>query len=135
MNELNNLIQKLRKNAISLCYKSTPNKNVRVGQVVSVILTDKGNMYSGVSIETLCSIGFCAEHSAIAEMLKNGESKIEYIVAFANNTIITPCGRCRELIRLIDSYNINNTKVIISKEKAITLSELLPMPFIINEQP
>lgn len=134
MNELKNLIHKLRESAISLSYNSTPNKSVKVGQVVSVILTDKGNMYSGVSIETLCSIGFCAEHSAIAEMLKNGESKIEYIVAFAGNTIIPPCGRCRELIRLIDPYNINNTKVIISKENAIGLSELLPMPFIIEEQ-
>lgn len=135
MNKLKNLIQKLRENATFLCYKNTPNSSVKVGQVVSVIITDKGSIYSGVSIETLCSIGFCAEHSAIAEMLKNGESKIEYIVAFNNNAIITPCGRCREFIRLIDPYNINNTKVIISEEKAVTLSELLPMPFIINKQP
>lgn len=134
MHELKEIIHKLKESANSLCYNGTPNTNVKIGQVVSVILTDKGRMYSGVSIETLCSIGFCAEHSAIAEMLKNGESRIEYIIAFTNNTIITPCGRCRELIRLIDPNNINNTKVIISEEKAIFLSELLPMPFIIKEQ-
>jgi len=52
-----------------------------VGGVGCALLTDKGNIYLGVCIDTCCSIGFCAEHSAIAAMVTNGESRIEKIVA------------------------------------------------------
>lgn len=39
------------------------------GSVAAVILTDKGSVYKGVYIDTPSSMGFCAEHSAIAAMI------------------------------------------------------------------
>src|SRR3989344_9476955 len=45
------------------------------------LVTDKGNIYLGVSIDTPSSMGFCAEHSAIANMITNQEFKIAKIVA------------------------------------------------------
>ena len=100
-----------------------------VGDVGCALVTDKGNVYLGVCIDVTCGIGFCAEHSAIAAMVTNGEYKIRKIVAVTyEGKIIPPCGRCREFIRQIDDANIN-TEVIIGRDKSIKLKELLPFPY------
>ncbi len=52
-----------------------------VGDVGSALLTDRGNTYVGVCIDTGSGIGFCAEHSAIAAMVTAGEFDIAAIVA------------------------------------------------------
>lgn len=101
------------------------NADFFAGTVGAALLTAKGNVYTGIDIDVACGIGFCAEHSAIAEMLKNRETQIEMIVATNSESIIPPCGRCRELMFQIDSKNLN-TKVYLSKEKYMTLDELLP---------
>jgi cytidine deaminase len=94
--------------------------------VGAALLTTKGNLYTGVNIDVACGIGFCAEHSAIAEMLKNRETQIKMIVAVNKEGILPPCGRCRELLFQINNENIH-TKVYLSKEKYVTLDELLPI--------
>ena len=94
--------------------------------VGAALLTTKGTLYTGVNIDVACGIGFCAEHSAIAEMLKNRETQIEMIVAVNEEGILPPCGRCRELMFQINNDNIH-TKVYLSKEKYVTLDELLPI--------
>lgn len=94
--------------------------------VGAALLTTKGNVYTGVDLDVACGIGFCAEHSAIAQMLKNRETQIEMIVAVNAKSIIPPCGRCRELMFQINAKNLA-TKVYLSEEKYVTLSELLPM--------
>lgn len=101
------------------------NADFSAGTVGAALLTAKGNVYTGINIEVACGIGFCAEHSAIAEMLKNRETEIEMIVATNAESIIAPCGRCRELMFQVDNKNLN-TKVYLSKEKYMTLDELLP---------
>jgi cytidine deaminase len=93
--------------------------------VGAALLTVQGNVYNGTNLDIACGIGFCAEHSAVAEMLKHRETQIDMIVAVKVEGIIPPCGRCRELLFQIDNKNVN-TKVYISKEKYITLDELLP---------
>jgi len=47
-----------------------------IGDVGATLLTDKGNLYSGVCIDTGSGTGFCAEHSAIAAMVTSGEYRI-----------------------------------------------------------
>jgi len=101
------------------------NTDFSAGTVGAALLTAKGNVYTGIDIDVACGIGFCAEHSAIAEMLKDRETQIEMIVATNSESIIPPCGRCRELMFQIDCKNLN-TKVYLSKEKYMTLDELLP---------
>jgi len=95
------------------------------GSVAAALLTSQGNIYTGINIDIACGIGFCAEHSAIAEMLKNRETQIEMIVAISDDSIRPPCGRCRELLFQIDTKNIH-TKVYLSEEHYMTLDELLP---------
>ena len=64
------------------------------GSVAAALITDQGNVYTGVCIDTPCSMGFCAEHAAIAAMITAGESRIEKIVAVNDEAgIVAPCGR------------------------------------------
>lgn len=105
---------------------------VRCGHVACALLTDKGNVYTGISINAKCGIGFCAEHSAIADMLKAGESKIVKLVSSSKNTVLVPCGRCLEFIRQINDENVN-TKVLLKNGDVKTVDELLPIRWDLDE--
>ena len=102
-----------------------------IGDVGATLLTDQGNAYSGVCIDTGSGTGFCAEHSAIAAMITSGEYRIAKIVAVWRDErdstlyVVPPCGRCREFIRQIDEANLE-TQVVLGKDKTLTLKELLP---------
>jgi cytidine deaminase len=50
------------------------------GYVGAALITDRGNIYTGINVSVYCGIGFCAEHSAIAEMIKKGETRIARVV-------------------------------------------------------
>jgi cytidine deaminase len=103
-----------------------PSNDVKSGGVASALVTTSGNVYTGICIDTACSMGFCAEHSAIAEMLKNQESEIKTIVAVDDEGIIlAPCGRCRELIWQVNRLNAD-TVVLLSNGRTKLLGELLP---------
>lgn len=63
-------------------------------------------------------------------MLKNNESEIDKIVAYsAKGKIYAPCGRCRELIRMINTANLE-TKVMVDEDKVYKLKDLLPEMYI-----
>ncbi len=97
-----------------------------IADVGAALVTDKGNVYLGVCIDTQEGMGFGAEQNAIAAMVTAGEYRIKKIVAvWKDGTIIPPCGKCRELIWQIDKENWN-TEVIIGKDKVVKLKELLP---------
>ena len=100
------------------------------GDVASTLITDKGNLYSGVCIDTGSGTGFCAEHSAIAAMVTAREYRIERIVAVWKDDsgvtyVLPPCGRCREFMRQIDEDNLDS-EVIVGTDKVVKLKELLP---------
>ena len=115
----------LYKRASEIAVKERLTDFVKYGHVGAALLTDKGNIYTGVAITCACNIGFCAEHSAIAEMLKNRESRIVKIVAANSNSALSPCGRCREFIRMINHKNMD-TEVMIENNQIVKLKELLP---------
>jgi cytidine deaminase len=101
------------------------------GDVASTLVTDKGNRYSGVCIDTGSGTGFCAEHSAIAAMVTAGEHRIARIVAVWRDEagalyVVPPCGRCREFIRQVDPANID-TDVVLGRERSARLRDLLPL--------
>lgn len=101
-------------------------RNSEAGHVASALLTEAGNVYTGVAITVPCSIGFCAEHSAIAAMVTAGESKIAKIVAvYEDGSILPPCGRCREFISQIGDDN-DNCEVLLPNNRVISLNKLLP---------
>ena len=97
-----------------------------MGYVGAALITDRGNVYTGINISLYCGIGFCAEHSAVAEMIKNGETKIRTIVAAtAEGNMLPPCGRCREMIYQVDESNLDTVVIIGNRDKKL-LRELLP---------
>jgi cytidine deaminase len=119
-------IPDLIEEAFRITGKYQPSKQCTSGAVGAALLTKKGNVYTGVCIDCACGIGFCAEHSAIAEMLKHQESEIVMLVAINDRKEIgPPCGRCRELIYQVNKANAA-TKIILGQDETITLKELLP---------
>jgi len=104
-------------------------KYLSAGSAGVALITKSGRLYTGICIDLACGIGFCAEHAAIAEMLKNRETQIEMIVAVSQDKILVPCGRCREMMLQINKGNMN-TKVILPEKRTILLKELLPESWI-----
>ncbi len=96
-----------------------------VGSVACALLTDKGNVYTGVCIDTACGMGFCAEHAAIAQMIANDESRILKIVAVGRDGVYPPCGRCREFMFQVNNENLK-TEILVKGDKVVSLDELLP---------
>ena len=98
---------------------------VLAGGVAAAVLSKSGKIYTGVCIDTPCSMGFCAEHAAIAAMVTAGESRIEKIVAVNDEAgIVAPCGRCREFMYQINHDNYSTQ--ILLRSGIVTLEELLP---------
>jgi len=95
------------------------------GSVAAALVTKAGHVYTGICLDLACGIGFCAEHSAIAEMLKHRETEIKMIVAVTKKKIIPPCGRCREMMVQVNRKN-KDTVVIMSEKKVKKLRDLLP---------
>jgi cytidine deaminase len=100
-------------------------RGLTAGSVSCALMTNKGTIYTGICLDLACGIGFCAEHAAIAQMLKARETAIDCIVAVSSKGILMPCGRCRELIVQVNKNNFN-TKVIVDDTNYIMLSDLLP---------
>ena len=77
------------------------------GSVAAALLTDSGQIYTGICIETKCSMGFCAEHAAAAAMITARESHVVKMVAInKRGNVLPPCGRCREFISQLNDKNI-----------------------------
>ena len=96
------------------------------GSVAAAILSESGRVYTGVCIDTPSSMGFCAEHSAIAAMITAGENRIVKLISvYKDGTIISPCGRCREFICQIHDDN-NKCVVMVKKDTVVTVDDLLP---------
>ncbi|GAA3576310.1 cytidine deaminase [Kribbella ginsengisoli] len=99
------------------------------GDVAAALITEAGNLYVGVCVDTPCGTGYCAETAAIAAMVTAREYEITKIVAVSQGhegvVAVPPCGRCREFIRQIDPANLD-TEVVLSPHQASPLRDLLP---------
>ena len=84
-------------------YERKISPTIDAGAVCAALLTEKGNIYTGVCIDTACSLGMCAERNAIANMITNGESHIKKIAAvMPDGKAGMPCGACREFMMQLD---------------------------------
>jgi cytidine deaminase len=97
--------------------------------VGAAVLTASGKIFTGCSVDLRCGIGFCAEHSAVAEMLKHREARVRAVVAVNDDgVVLPPCGRCRELLYQIDPENLD-TDIVLSRDEVMKLRDLLPHPW------
>lgn len=103
-----------------------PSPDCRAGDVAAALLTAAGNVYTGICIDTACSLGFCAEHAAAAEMLKAREAEVRMVVAVdSRGEVLPPCGRCRELLWQLHPRNVE-TQIVLGRGRVRRLAELLP---------
>ena len=112
--------------AASLAHPFRPSAECTSGTVAAAIMTAESHFFTGVCVDTECSLGFCAEHAAIAEMLKARESAVRMIVAVnEEGAVLPPCGRCRELLWQVDKRN-QNAWIVLGPEDGAWLRDLLP---------
>ena len=105
-------------------------KKIYCGELKSVgcaLISKKNKIFTGANLDLWCGVGFCAESSAISNMVSHtNETEIKTIVAVSKHHLLPPCGRCREVMALLDKKNLDNTWVIVSNTEKVKLRELLP---------
>jgi len=102
---------------------------VTCGEVSAAILSDSGEIYTGVCIDTCSTLGICAERNAIFNMITNGEHEIRKVVAILpDGSSGAPCGACRELMVQLMPKRYKNIEIMMDykAERIITLGELTP---------
>lgn len=98
--------------------------SIEAGGVAAALVTDTGKVFCGVCIDMDCSIGFCAEHSAISAMITAGESRVEKIVAIDwHKRPMPPCGRCREFLMQLGNPDC---EVMVREGVVVPLKDLMP---------
>ena len=120
-NELYNAAVKVQNNRIISPF-------IEAGGVAAAILTKQGNIYVGVCIDTASTLGMCAERNAIANMITNGESQIDKVVAvMSGGKVGSPCGACREYMMQLDKGS-GDIEILLDLEtlKTVRLKELIP---------
>ncbi len=101
---------------------------IEAGGVAAALMSENGNIYVGVCIDTCSGLGMCAERNAIANMLTHGESKIKKIVAvMSDGRVGSPCGACRELMMQLDRDS-GEIEILVDLDtmKTVKLGELVP---------
>ena len=118
--------QRLYDIALSVARPRQLTEAAEAGGVGAAILTKDGNIYTGVCIDTACSMGFCAEHAAAAAMVTAGENRIAQAIAVGHKgNIMPPCGRCREFLSQLSDENMD-ALVKVDEKTIVSLRDLLP---------
>lgn len=102
---------------------------VDAGGVSAAVLSKSGRIYTGVCIDTCSTLGICAERNAIFNMITNGESEIERVLAIMpDGRNGAPCGACRELMVQLMPDNYKDIEIMLDyeSERTITLGEITP---------
>lgn len=102
---------------------------IEAGGVASSVLSSSGKIYTGVCVDTCCTLGICAERNAIFNMLTNGEHEIKRILAImTDGKMAAPCGACRELMAQLMPNDYRTIEILLyyESERIITLGEITP---------
>ncbi len=103
--------------------------HVEAGGVSAAILSGSGKIYTGVCIDTACTLGVCAERNAIFNMITNGEQEIKRVVCIMGGGKVggAPCGACRELMVQLMPDTYKNIEILTDDNgSTVTLGELTP---------
>ena len=101
-------------------------------QVAAVVRGANGQLYAGTNVENIAyPVGNCAEVSAIAAMIADGETRItEALVIGPEGDLCTPCGACRQRLR---EFATDDLPIHVADptgiKKTVTLGALFPMSF------
>src|SRR5688572_25120217 len=99
--------------AQKLAVKRELTSDVTIGRVGCVLIANSGKEYTGINLKTSGDLGFCAEVTALSQMITDGETEVESVTAVnTEGKVIPPCGRCRELLYQINRKNLK-TKIVL----------------------
>ena len=102
---------------------------VEAGGVAAAIEAGSGKIYTGVCVDTACTLGVCAERPALFHMITCGEGEIRRVIAVnAQGRAMPPCGACRELMSQLMPEKYREIEIMLDCEKneVVTLGELAP---------
>lgn len=136
--ELTSVKQDLVLEALKALNQSySPYSNFKVG---ASLLTKKGEIFSAANMENASyGLSVCAEVGALQKAFNAGQKEILTIAVVGGNNknekeIVTPCGRCRQLIYESSSLYSHDIELLLcsldlSKIVQSGIYELLPLPF------
>ncbi|MCP8896710.1 cytidine deaminase [Shinella daejeonensis] len=113
----------------ALAFAHAPYSGFPVG---AAIRAEDGRIYAGANIENISfPQGWCAEPTAISQMIMGGAKRIVEIAVIAEKLpLCPPCGGCRQKIA---EFATAATPVYLCDEtgvkKTFTMAELLPCAF------
>lgn len=99
------------------------------GGVAAAVESASGKIYTGVCVDTSCTLGICAERSAMFRMITDGESEIKRVLAIMpDGKTGAPCGACREFMTQLMPGRYQNIEIMLDFEqgRVATLGELTP---------
>ncbi len=121
--------EKLYSSAKSVQNERRISDYVTAGEVAAAILSESGNIYTGVCIDTCSTLGICAERNAIFNMITNGESRIDKVLAvMPDGKTGVPCGACRELMVQLMPNSYKDIEIMLDYEirKTVKLGGITP---------
>ncbi|MCF3642932.1 cytidine deaminase [Rhizobium sp. TRM95111] len=113
----------------AMAFAHVPYSKFPVG---AAIRAEDGRIYAGANIENLSfPQGWCAEPTAIGQMIMGGARKIVEIAVIAEKLpLCPPCGGCRQKIA---EFATPQTRIYLCDDtgvkKTMTMPELLPFAF------
>ena len=102
---------------------------MEAGGVAAAVEAESGRIYTGVCVDSACTLGVCAERNAIFNMITNGESRIKRVIAIGwDGKAMPPCGACRELMAQLMPKDYRSIEIMLNNEKneMTTLGALTP---------
>lgn len=102
---------------------------IEAGGVSAAVQSKSGRIYTGVCVDTCCTLGICAERNAILNMLTNGENEIcRVLCIMPDGSNGAPCGACRELMVQFMPETYKDVEIMLDygQNKVITLGEITP---------
>ena len=102
---------------------------LEAGGVAAAVEAESGRIYTGVCVDSACTLGVCAERNAIFNMITNGESRIKRVIAIGwDGKAMPPCGACRELMAQLMPKDYRGIEIMLNNEKneIVTLGALTP---------
>ena len=102
---------------------------MEAGGVAAAVEAESGRIYTGVCVDSACTLGVCAERNAIFNMITSGESRIKRVIAVGwDGKAMPPCGACRELMAQLMPKDYQGIEIMLNNEKneIVTLGALTP---------
>ena len=102
---------------------------MEAGGVAAAIETVDGSIYTGVCVDTACTLGICAERNAIFSMITAGEQEISRVIAIGGDgSTVPPCGACREFMSQLMPEKFRGIEIMMDygADRVVTLGELTP---------